>query len=187
MHFQPSRGRWLAPLLTACAAVTLAACGSVDSASNRLASMVTPYKVEVIQGNFISSEQAGQLKPGMDRAQVRDILGTPLMASVFHEDRWDYVFTLRRGGTEPQQRRFTVFFKGNELERTDGLEGLPSEAEFVKALASKRKFGTAPPLEATEKQLSEFKATGKSANQPPPPVAVEQGGLGYPPLEGSLR
>ena len=49
---------------------------------------ITPYKVDVVQGNFISKEQVDLLKPGMTRAQVRDVLGTPLLTSVFHADRW---------------------------------------------------------------------------------------------------
>jgi outer membrane protein assembly factor BamE len=47
----------------------------------------------VVQGNFVSREQVEFLKPGMTRQQVRDVLGTPLVASLFHADRWDYVFT----------------------------------------------------------------------------------------------
>ena len=60
------------------------------------------YKIDIVQGNFVSREQAAALKPGMSRAQVRDILGTPLLTSVFHADRWDYVFTFKRQGVEPQ-------------------------------------------------------------------------------------
>ncbi|HMS27888.1 MAG TPA: outer membrane protein assembly factor BamE, partial [Burkholderiaceae bacterium] len=55
-----------------------------------------PYKIDVAQGNFVSKEQISALKLGMPRAQVMDILGTPLLVSVFHADRWEYVFTLKR-------------------------------------------------------------------------------------------
>ena len=51
-----------------------------------------------MQGNFVSKEQVEALRPGMSRQQVRDILGTPLVTSVFHADRWDYVFTIKRQG-----------------------------------------------------------------------------------------
>ena len=80
---------------------SVAACGSLNSASANVASIVTPYKMDIVQGNFVSKEQAAALKPGMSRAQVRDILGTPLLASIFHDDRWDYVFTFKRQGLEP--------------------------------------------------------------------------------------
>lgn len=42
------------------------------------------------------------VKPGMNRAQVRDLLGSPLLADIFHDNRWDYAFSIRRQGTAPQ-------------------------------------------------------------------------------------
>ena len=83
-----------AALLAACA--TLAACSTVGDATRNFASRLSPYQVEVVQGNFVSREQMALLKPGMTRLQVRDLLGSPLVTSVFHADRWDYVFTLKR-------------------------------------------------------------------------------------------
>jgi outer membrane protein assembly factor BamE len=82
--------------LVALACAGLSACGSFDGATTRVVSMVTPYKVEVVQGNFVSKEQVQALQAGMSRSQVRDILGSPLITSAFHTDRWDYVFTIRR-------------------------------------------------------------------------------------------
>ncbi|MCW0038028.1 4-hydroxy-tetrahydrodipicolinate reductase, partial [Acinetobacter baumannii] len=37
--------------------VALAGCSSLDGAAHRVANVVTPYKVEVVQGNFVSREQ----------------------------------------------------------------------------------------------------------------------------------
>ncbi|MBE0475331.1 outer membrane protein assembly factor BamE, partial [Rhodoferax sp.] len=88
--------------------VGLSACGGLNRASQSAVGLVTPYKIDIVQGNFVSREQAAALKPGMGRLQVRDILGTPLLASIFHADRWDYVFTFKRQGVEPQARRVTV-------------------------------------------------------------------------------
>ena len=80
----------------------LAGCGTVDSASSRLASAITPYKIEIVQGNFVSKEQVAALEKGMSRIQVKEVLGTPLIANLFRADRWDYVFTIKRPGVEPQ-------------------------------------------------------------------------------------
>ncbi|HRA63599.1 MAG TPA: outer membrane protein assembly factor BamE, partial [Burkholderiaceae bacterium] len=84
---------------------SLAACSSFDGASNRLASIVTPYQIDVVQGNVITREQVDMLKPGMPRQSVRDLLGTPLLQSVFHTQRWDYVFSFRHKGEAPQLRK----------------------------------------------------------------------------------
>lgn len=163
-----------------CAALT--ACGTVDSTSNRLANAFKPYKMDVVQGNVVTSEQVALLKPGMSRVQVRDVLGTPLLTSVFHEDRWDYVFTLKRQGVEPQSRRVTVFFKNTELLRFEA-DALPSEAEFAATLGKMSLPSKMPELEATSESLQKFPAPVKAAVPPPlPPLPTS-----YPPLESPTR
>ena len=77
--------------------VALAGCQSLQTSDSFLG-IITPYKVEVVQGNVVTSEQVALVKPGQTRAQVRDFLGSPLLTDPFHADRWDYVFTIRRQG-----------------------------------------------------------------------------------------
>lgn len=174
--------RWCAIVLIG---ASLAACGSFNSASNRVASIVTPYKVDVVQGNFVSREQVEALKPGMSRQQVREILGTPLTTSLFHADRWEYVFTLKRPDVEIQTRKLAVFFKGDLLDRYEGDE-MPSEAEFVATLSSKVSRNKVPQLEATEAQLAKFPkpapVQAPDASAPAAPLPSS-----YPPLESSAR
>lgn len=169
-------------ILLIAASLGLVACGSLNSASNRLAGVVTPYKMDIVQGNFVSSEQAAAVKPGMSRTQVRDILGTPLLTSVFHADRWDYVFTFKRQGIEPQARKVTVFFKGDALERIDA-DALPSEAEFVASLDSGRQSGKVPVLEMTQESLNKLPTPVIAPEPKPlPPLPTS-----YPPLEPAGR
>ena len=157
---------------------TLAGCGSLDSASNRALTVVSPYRMDIVQGNFVSSEQAAALRPGMSRAQVRDILGTPLVASVFHADRWDYIFTFRRQGVEPQSRKLAVFFKGDVLERVEA-DSLPTEAEFAASVDPGRKNVKVPVLEMSPEALAQLPVPAKpSAAKPLPPLPAS-----YPPLE----
>ena len=184
------------PLLISLAAAACAAgCGSFGANSaegSRInpVNWITPFRVDVIQGNFVSKEQVAALKAGMTRAQVTDMLGTPLLSSLFHQDRWDYVFTLKRQGVEPQAFKYTVFFKGDQLERFAG-DAMPSEAEFIATLASARKFGKQPVLEATDAQLraaekapSVKAAAADAAKTPadvPAPASI------YPPLESAKQ
>lgn len=180
--------------LTLLACAGLAACGSIKGVTSGLSdskinpvNWITPYKIEVVQGNFVSKEQVEALKPGMPRAQVRDLLGTPLLASVFHADRWDYVFTLKRQNTEPQALRFTVFFKGDGLDRFEG-DTMPSESDFVARLDSRRKLGKVPVLELTPEQLAASEKKNPAGSATPvtaPPAATSAGS--YPPLESPAR
>ncbi|MEJ6021163.1 outer membrane protein assembly factor BamE [Ramlibacter sp. PS4R-6] len=167
--------------LAACVLAALAGCGTFDRTSERIAGAITPYKIEVVQGNFVSKEQVAALRPGMSRTQVRDLLGTPLLADAFHKDRWDYVFTIKRQGVEPQQRRLALFFKDDALDRFDGDE-MPTEAEFVATLDSKRKSASVPPLEASEDKLRQFAAENKQPAAPAVPPAPAAA-TAYPPLE----
>ena len=180
------RRSWLLAAAVA-ATLCLGACSGFSDRTRGALAAVTPYKVEVVQGNFVSKEQVEALKPGMSRQQVRDLLGTPLVTSVFHADRWDYVFTLKRQGVEPQERKLAVFFKGAMLDRFEG-DSMPSEEEFVATLDTRKKSGKVPQLEASEEELKKFtpkqdskKAdddTATAANLPPLPAA-------YPPLESA--
>lgn len=152
----------------------------VDWSSDRFLGVVTPYKIEVVQGNVITSEQAEAVKPGMSRAQVRDVLGSPLVADVFHVDRWDYVFTIRRQGAEPQSRRIVVLFAGDAFKSIETGGALPSEREFVASIDTFKTSRNAPPLELTPEQMKALPAPAK-----PAAVAVEPIGptRPYPPLE----
>jgi len=94
----------------------LAACSNTPQITNYL----TPYRIDVRQGNFVSQEMVAQLKPGLTREQVRFILGSPLVADMFHADRWDYVYRFQPGKGEIQQRVLTVFFIDNKLTRVAG-------------------------------------------------------------------
>lgn len=177
---------WHRPLLGAVLAATLVGCSTVEKVTTSISTLggrVTPYKIDVLQGNVVTREQAEALKPGMARDDVRNILGTPLLTSVFHAQRWDYVFTFRRQGAEPQQRKLSVFFAGDRLERVVADE-LPSEADFVAALDVRRKSNKTPTLEATEEQLKAFQAKNPPvAPAPTSPAAVATPAASYPPLE----
>lgn len=143
-------------------------------------SAITPYKVEVVQGNFVSREQVQALQPGMSRQHVREILGTPLVTSVFHADRWEYVFTIKRQGVQEQTRKLTVFFEGEQFVRVEGDE-MPSESEFVATLGKPMGKLKVPELQATPEQLAKFPAQPKAAETAPADTAQPQ--RSYPPLE----
>lgn len=106
----------------------LAACSNAPQITN----ILSPYRIDVRQGNFVTQEMVVQLKPGLTRDQVRFILGSPLVTDMFHNDRWDYVYRLRPGQGEVQQRILTVFFQDNRLTRVAGDvvadDGAKSEA-----------------------------------------------------------
>jgi len=166
--------------LATAALLGTAGCQSMLQSSDSFLGVITPYRVEVVQGNVITSEQAQLIKPGMNRAQVREVLGTPLLADVFHGDRWDYVFTIRRQGAESQSRRIVVQFTGDLFKSIDTGGALPSEREFVASIDTFKTSRNAPPLELTPEEA-------KALPVPAKPAIVEAEPIGptrtYPPLE----
>lgn len=97
--------------------------------SPMLADLPFVYKMTVQQGNIITEEMVDQLELGMSRSQVRYLLGTPLLTDMFHTDRWDYTYTIRRGHEPMQTKRLTLFFEEDSLARIDGaMQPNPSRA-----------------------------------------------------------
>jgi outer membrane protein assembly factor BamE len=106
----------------------------------RFLGVFSPYRIDIQQGNFVSREMVAQLKDGMQRPegvtreQVRFVLGTPLLTDIFHADRWDYVFRLKKSSGEVISSHVTVLFKDNRLVSIDGGV-LPTEQEYLAYIA----------------------------------------------------
>lgn len=81
---------------------------------------IKPYKLDVQQGNVVTSKMLLQLRPGMTKSQVRFIMGTPLIQDSFHGNRWDYVYQLREGGKLIEQRRVILDFQSDLLKTVRG-------------------------------------------------------------------
>jgi len=71
------------------------------------------YRMDIQQGNYITEAELSQLRVGMSRGQVQELLGTPLLADDFRQNRWDYVFYLKQGGNISKRSGVTVFFDQN--------------------------------------------------------------------------
>lgn len=98
-------------IITCFASISLGACSS---------SLHLVHKIDVQQGNVITQDEVNQLKPGMSRRQVQFIMGSPMVADVFHQDRWDYIYRFQPGYGETSSEHVTVYFNDDSLERITG-------------------------------------------------------------------
>lgn len=145
-------------------ATVLAACSSYNTVSHAIVDRITPYHLTIEQGNFVSNETAAQLQKGMTRDQVKTLLGTPLLTDMFHQDRWDYSFSFRRGGREiVQQRDLVVYFNGDTLDHWTGAEDLPSEQELLAAIDGDDKQSNVLRQERLAKASAASSAVGADA------------------------
>ena len=158
----------------------LASCSMLKEREETLAEFFQPYRIEIVQGNVVTQEQLAVLRPGLTRNQVREVLGSPLITSLFHGERWDYAFAIRRKGTPPLQRHVSVYFEGDRMTRVEADE-LPTEAEFTARIDSKLK-GTLkiPNLQASEDELKPY-LPKQEPTAPAPNLAPFN--MAYPPLE----
>ena len=109
-------------LLTACSSVKLGDIG--------------PHRIDVQQGNALDQENVAKLKPGLNRSQVRFLLGTPLLVDPFRNNRWDYVYTFSKRGKLVEQKRITLFFEGDILQRIEGDVPAVTESSAAPAPAA---------------------------------------------------
>lgn len=107
-----------------CVAVLTLASGACST--SYLPNFIRPYRPDVQQGNIITKDMVEQLRPGMTRDQVRFLLGTPMLTDIFHQERWDYPYYLRRKSGETQVRKLSVVFAEGKLSRYDS-DAMPAE------------------------------------------------------------
>lgn len=81
-----------------------------------LLSSACVYELDVQQGNKLEPGDVEKIEVGMTRNQVRFLLGTPVVADVFHTDRWDYVYYFRPGrSTDPERRWVIIWFEDDAV------------------------------------------------------------------------
>jgi outer membrane protein assembly factor BamE len=171
-----------APIAVALASTLWAtACATRDLPTDSFLGVITPYRIDIVQGNAVTKEQVALIKPGMSREQVQAVLGSPMLADPFHADRWDYVFSIRSQSSEPQRRSVVAWFDGNVLKKLDAPDNLPSESAFVDAIAPVKRRASASSLELSAEQRKALPVPVKKD----PQTALEPLGAirPYPPLE----
>jgi len=98
-----------------------------DVIPNALDKMPLIYRQNIQQGNVLNQEQIDKLQPGMSKTQVRYIMGTPMLIDVFHQNRWDYIYTMKEGADPQTQKRVALFFEDDQLARIEGdLRPIPA-------------------------------------------------------------
>ena len=141
-------GRMRTTLRAAALALVFAAAGGCATADQYMPTWRSfgVYKMDVNQGNYLSQDMVDKLKVGMTQAQVKQVLGTPLVASPFRADRWDYVYEYTRQGRVTEHRTFTVWFADSKLARWEG-DALPETVLDLNRSASAKALPSNAPGE----------------------------------------
>jgi len=103
---------------------------------------IASHRIDVQQGNALDQENVARLKPGLNRSQVRFLLGTPLVIDPFRTDRWDYVYMYYTAGKLTEQKHISLFFEGDTLARIEG--DLPAAASPAQPMPEPARQGDQP-------------------------------------------
>ncbi|MCZ6500747.1 MAG: outer membrane protein assembly factor BamE [Gammaproteobacteria bacterium] len=88
------------------------------------------YRINIQQGNLLDADLIEQVEIGWSRAQVRFLLGTPLVNNPFDKDRWDYYYYFKAGKSRKKiTQHFVVFFDGDQVSSISRESGDPSIEE----------------------------------------------------------
>ena len=141
--------------------LNLISCSSIDRGTSYLPKI---YKIDIQQGNEITSEMLMTLKPGMTKSQVRFILGTPLIQDTFHSERWDYLYIMRVDEILIEQRHVILNFVDEKLKNITG-EVMPKKdnAQLDKEL---QKNNTVVGEEGFDESSVEVQDEKRDGNEP---------------------
>lgn len=79
------------------------------------------YLQNIKQGEIISESSVTQLRKGMTKDQVDNILGSPLLTTI-NPDRWEYVYYRKKKGTVVKHKRLIIFFEGQRVQQFKMLD-----------------------------------------------------------------
>jgi outer membrane protein assembly factor BamE len=118
------------------------------------------HKPYIQQGNYLETEDVDQVTAGMTRSQVRYLLGTPMISDPFTAQRWDYIYTLKRGRERKIDRaHFVVYFADEKVARLERLDA-PEPTQGIET--------GLPEVERTEEELSRPTASDDEEEDPQP-------------------
>lgn len=140
----------------------LASCSYISSP------VLSPYKMDIRQGNYITPEMREKLKLGMSKQQVRYVMGTPMVSDVFHGNRWDYVYRLEQRGEVVEKQRLTLYFEGDNLARMDDgshpVQAAPAIAQPPVATTQPQPVGKLDPSADVLKNVQAWSAAWSAKN-----------------------
>lgn len=85
------------------------------------------YKLPTRQGNVLDQRDLDKLKTGMTRDQVRYVMGVPVTANPFRDDRWDYLGYYKSPRGDVNTRLVSLYFDGDKLARLEGTQPVAGE------------------------------------------------------------
>ena len=78
-----------------------------------------PHKLDLQQGNTVKLAQLESIEIGMTKSEVRKIMGSPMLADPFHNQRWDYIYRFIPNKGFERKSLLTLYFEDDALVKID--------------------------------------------------------------------
>ena len=109
MNKKMKRARLILPLVLATA--LLSGCSFLNS---------LVYRIDIPQGNYVDQKQVDQLRVDMSEAQVRYVLGSPMLKDAFTPNKWYYIYHYQQGNGPLEQHKLILTFNNHKLKAISG-------------------------------------------------------------------
>lgn len=114
------------------------------------------YQIDIQQGNVIEQDMLNKLRPGMNKDQVKFIMGTPVIIDPFHNERWEYIFSFQKGGGVREQQHITLHFSEDEkLTHVTGDIEISNKPRVENQIITEKDAIIVPKIEKEEKGFFE--------------------------------
>ena len=88
--------------------------------------IVPYYKPDIQQGNVLTTAQLQQLKPGMSKAQVIELLGNPVLNNSLNDTQLIYLYTNQPNRQPYVEHKLILSFANQQLRSIEGnYPGMP--------------------------------------------------------------
>lgn len=85
------------------------------------------YRIDVPQGNYMEQQLVDKLRVQMTKEQVHYILGSPVAKNPFKDDKWHYVYNLRKGKGGEFRSELVIHFENDKVIDMTGDFDRPEE------------------------------------------------------------
>lgn len=73
------------------------------------------HRMNIEQGNLFNQADIARIHRGMSPAQVKEIMGNPVLVNTFADNRMDYVYTMQLGHQPRTEKSVIFIFSRNSL------------------------------------------------------------------------
>ncbi len=77
------------------------------------------HKIDIQQGNALKPADMEKIHEGMSREAVIEAIGRPVLAPVLNNNRWEYVYYLKKPDVPAEKRKLVILFANDRVQTVE--------------------------------------------------------------------